>query len=211
MRRASALLILTMILFRPSMPVSSEMQPAVAVTSPQAGEVLQGVVIVTGTSAVDGFVSAEISFTYSGEPTGIWFPISIAVQPITDGTLAVWDTTSITDGNYTLRLRVTQSDGTILEALVPDLRVRNYTPIETSTPTVAPSVTPTLLPTSTPILPTLTATLVPTATPLPTPTALPENPATLLSTEIGKSVLYGGSTALLFFLFLAVYARLRRK
>jgi hypothetical protein len=194
------------------MPVSAQTLAAVVtVNSPQAGQVLQGVVTVSGTSAIDGFVSAEVSFTYAGEPAGSWFLLTISSQPVTEGTLAVWDTTIISDGNYTLRLRVTLFDGTTLEAIVPDLRVRNYTPPETSTPTLTPTATQTLPPTLTPILPTLTATPVPTETPLPTPTAMPENPAILPSAEISKSILYGGSTAVVFFLFMVLYLRLRRK
>ena len=166
---------------------------------------------VSGTSAIDGFVSAEVSFTYSGEPAGSWFLLTISSQPVIEGTLAVWDTTAISDGNYTLRLRVTLFDGTTLEAIVPDLRVRNYTPPETSTATLPPTAAPTLPPTLTPILPTLTATSVPTETPLPTPTAMPENPAILPSADISKSILSGGSAALVFFLFTVLYLRLRRK
>jgi hypothetical protein len=212
MRGAITFLTLNLIVFRPIMPVSAQTpSTAVAVTSPQAGQVLQGVVTVSGTSAIDGFVSAEISFIYSGEPAGSWFLIIISSQPVAEGTLAVWDTTVISDGNYTLRLLVTLFDGTTLETLVPDLRVRNYAPPETSTPTLPPTATPTLIPTFTPILPTSTATTVPTGTPLPTPTAMPENPAILPAADIRKSILYGGTTTVVFFLFLILYLRLRRK
>ena len=212
MRGAITLLTLTLILFRPSMLVSAQTPAAaVAVASPLAGQVLQGLVTVSGTSAIDGFVSAEVSFAYSGEPTGSWFLLTISSQPVTEGTLAVWDTTAISDGNYTLRLRVTLFDGTTLEAIVPDLRVRNYTPTETSTPTLPPTAASTLPPTLTPILPTLTATPIPTETPLPTPTAMPENPAILPSADISKSILSGGSAAVVFFLFMVLYLHLRRK
>jgi hypothetical protein len=205
MRRA--LIFLTLTLFLPA-SLASAQSPPVAVTSPQAGQAVQGVVTVNGTSAADGFLSAEISFAYSGDATGTWFLVAASGQPVTDGTLAVWDTTAITDGTYTLRLRVTLADGSYLDALVPDLRVRNYTPTETPIPPT-PSITPS--PTRTPVLPTATATLVPSATPLPTPTALAENPAILPSSDIYVSVLYGGLTVTLLFLLLALYVRLRRK
>jgi hypothetical protein len=169
---------------------------------------VQGVVTVNGTSAADGFLSAEVAFAYSGDATGTWFLVAVSGQPVTDGTLAVWDTTAITDGTYTLRLRVTLVDGSHLDALVPDLRVRNYTPTETPIPPT-PSITPS--PTRTPVLPTATVTPVPSATPFATPTALAENPAILPATDIYVSVLYGGLTVVLLFLFLALYMRLRQK
>jgi hypothetical protein len=207
MRRA--LILLTLILFLPTSAVSA--QTPVAITSPAPGQTVLGVVTITGTSAADGFVSAEVSFSYVGDTSGTWFLIAASVQPVTDGILAAWDTTSITDGDYTLRLRILRLDGTYSDILVPDLHVRNYTPTDTPPPT------PTLPPTATPIIPTPTitpsptATLTPTATPLPTPTPLPENPAILPSADIFASVVYGGLTATLLFLLLALYLRLRRK
>jgi hypothetical protein len=201
------LIFLTLILFLP-VSLASAQSPPVAVTSPQPGQVVQGVVTVSGTCAADGFVSAEVSFAYSGDATGTWFLVAVSGQPVTDGTLAVWDTTAITDGTYTLRLRVTLVDGSHLDALVPDLRVRNYTPTETPVPPT-PSITPS--PTRTPVLPTATVTPVPSVTPLPTPTALAENPAILLVSEVYWSVLYGGALVAFLFILLVIYLHLRRK
>jgi hypothetical protein len=209
MRRA--LTLLTLLLFLPASAVSA--QTPVAITSPTPSQTVTGVVTITGTSATDGFVSAEVSFSYVGDTSGTWFLIA-AVQPVTDGFLATWDTTSITDGDYTLRLRVTLADGTYLDTLIPDLHVRNYTPTNTPlppTPTSSPIVpTVTITPTST-ITPSPTSTLTPTSTPLPTPTALPANPAILPSSEIMTSVIYGGLSATLLFLLVALYLRIRRK
>jgi len=206
MRRTLAFL--TLILLLPASAVSA--QAAVAIASPASGQILTGVVTITGTSAVDGSVAADLSFAYAGDTTGTWFPVA-SVQLVTDGVLAEWDTTAITDGDYSLRLRVTLADGTVLDVLVSDLHIRNYTPTDTPIPTA------TVPPTSTPILPTPTitssptATLTPTSTPLPTPTALPENPAILPSNEILTSIVYGGLSATVLFLLLALYLRLRMK
>ncbi|OIO90514.1 MAG: hypothetical protein AUK02_01065 [Anaerolineae bacterium CG2_30_58_95] len=170
----------------------------VSIRSPQAGEALQGQVTITGNSNVAGFVSAEVSFSYTNDPTGAWFLIAASDQPVAQGTLAVWDTTTITDGLYTLRLRVTLADGDFVDAIAPDLRVRNYTLVETSTPTAAPlQATP---------VPEATA----TATPYLTPTALPPNPAALSQSRIYASLGYGVVGALLFFLIFGVYAWARR-
>jgi hypothetical protein len=169
-----------------------------AIHSPQAGEALQGRVTISGSSDVTGFVMAEVAFAYADDPTGTWFRIAAGGQPVRDGTLAVWDTTTITDGLYTLRLRVTLADGSFADALAPDLRVRNYTPVETATPTAAPlEATP---------IPAATS----TATPFPTPTPLPPNPAALTASAIYSSLGYGALSVIAILILLALYLRLRR-
>jgi hypothetical protein len=170
-----------------------------AIVEPHAGQVLQGTLAISGTSDVPGFFSSEVAFAYSDDNTGTWFLIAAGDQPIENGILANWDTTTITDGNYMLRLRVTLDDGSTVEAIVPDLRVRNYTPVETPTP--EPTVlqaTPLLTPTQ-------------TATPFPPPTSLPPNPAVLTTTDISTSLVYGGLAGLAFLLVLGAYLWLRRK
>jgi hypothetical protein len=180
-------------------PVSAQVPSSqVSIRSPQAGEALQGQVMITGNSDIAGFVSTEVSFSYANDPTGTWFLIAASNQPMAQGTLAVWDTTTITDGLYTLRLRVMLADGNFLDAIVPDLRVRNYTPVETDTSTIAPLQT-------TPI-PNATS----TATPFPTPTALPPNPAALSPSSIYASLGYGAFIVAALFLLYGLYARLRR-
>lgn len=169
------------------------------IVSPRLGDVLQGVVTITGSSDVTGFVAAEISFTYMEDPTGTWFLIAKNSQPVFSDTLATWDTTAITDGNYVIRLRVYLTDGSTHDTLVSGLRVRNYSPVETRTPMVlAPEATP---------LPTITQ----TATPFPTPTTLPPNPATLAVTDVSTSILYGGLVAILILIIIGIYLWLRRK
>ncbi len=169
------------------------------ITTPSSGDALQGMVSIEGTSKVDGFASAEISFAYSGDPTGTWFLIGTSTQPIQQDVLVAWDTTAISDGTYDLRLRVYLSDGKTLDAVVSNLRVRNYTPVETATPTaVIPQATP--LPTSTL-----------TVTPFFTPTELPANPASLTEPDIASSIGYGGLAAVFLLFIMGVYLRLRRR
>jgi len=168
------------------------------ISSPQAGDVLQGVVSVVGSTNLPGFASAQLSFSYLDDPTSTWFLIVSLSQPVINQTLVTWDTTSISDGNYTLRLRVVLTDSRTYDVLVPGLRVRNYTPVETPTP--APTV-----PQATP-LPTIT----PTPTPFSTPTLLPHNPAVLATSDISFSIIYGGSAAILLFIIVGIYLWLRR-
>jgi len=178
-------------------PVAAQAVPVIV--SPQKGEVIQGVVTIRGSSNETGFLSSEVDFSYSGDTTGTWFLIAHGSQPVNSDILATWDTTTITDGNYNLRLRINLNDGTYLDAIVPDLRVRNYTPVETPTP--APTA----------IQPTLTPTETLTPTPFPSPTPFPANPAVLTSTDISNSLAYGGLGALMILFVLGIYLWLRRK
>ena len=191
------LLLLLTWLSRASLVSAQAPGPQVSIRSPQAGEALQGQVTITGSSNVAGFASAEVSFAYANDPTGTWFLITSSGQPMAQGTLAVWDTMTITDGLYTLRLRVKLGDGSYIDAIVPDLRVRNYTPVETSTPTAAP-VHATPVPNA-----------IATVTPYPTPTALPSNPAALSPSRIYASLGYGALIVAALFLLFGLYARLR--
>jgi hypothetical protein len=185
-----------------------------AINLPRPGDVLQGVVAITGSDDVPGFISGEVSFTYADDPTGTWFLISLLSQPVTFDRLATWDTTVITDGNYVLRLRVSLADGSTRETIVSGLRVRNYTPIETPTPTatVPTATVPTaILPT--PVAPTATPTptITMTPTPFPTPTRMPNNPATLAPSDVSSSIVYGGLAVILSFILFGLYLWLRRK
>jgi hypothetical protein len=176
---------------------------APSITFPAAGQSLRGAVNVTGTSAVDGFFAAEVAFAYTSDPGGTWFLIQASEQPVTEGLLAVWDTASITDGEYNLRLRVTLQDGTQLETIVTGLSVRNYTP-DTPTPSSTPAPTESLAPA------TLTLVATETARPLSTPTPLPANPAALDTPEIYASLGRGALAILLLFLVFGIFLRLRR-
>lgn len=158
---------------------------------PPDGQALKGKVAVTGNTSIQGFSSSELSFSYSDNPTGTRFLIQSSTQPVDDGVLVEWDTSTITDGVFDMQLEVKLVSGESIVYTVRQLRVRNYTPVETETPTpVTPTSTP--LPGDTPI-PTATPTTTETPVP-PTRTALPPNPAQVtrqdLGTSLGKGVLF---------------------
>lgn len=188
-------------------PVLAQTGSSLIIKKPQAGDVIQGTLTITGSNNITGFLSSEVTFAYSGDTTGTWFLIASSSQPVEDGLLAAWDTTTITDGVYNLRLKVYLEDGTFREVVVQRLRVRNYTPVETATPT------PTLTPPAVTIVPTitLTPTIIPTSTPFPSPTLLPTNPAILTSADVSISIGYGGVAGLILLSVLGIYLWLRRK
>jgi hypothetical protein len=189
LRKAAAALLVTLLLL--VLGITSEataqatQRPPVKIDSPQPGEALQGVVQVNGTSEMEGFRSAEVAFAYQSDTTGTWFLIQQSSTAVKEGLLASWDTSTITDGVYRLRIQVFLEGGGVQESLVEGLRVRNYTPIETVTP--APAT-----------LPTGQAEPVSTATQRldfqvspHSVTALPTNPAQLTPRNLQSSALRG--------------------
>ena len=180
--------------------------PAVAITSPAPGEALRGQVNIIGSTDVPNFVSAQLDFAYASDETGTWFPIQALSQPVFDSPLYTWDTTSISDGDYVLRLRVFTSDGGVQEATVPIKLQNDALPTPTLAPTsTAESVTNQI---PTPFL--LAASPTPTAVPRPTPTPMPTNAAALDRNEIYASLGRGALVILGLFAFAGIILRLRR-
>lgn len=188
--------------------IAAQDSPPIAITAPAADEVLRGQVTITGKVDVPSFISAQLDFAYASNSADTWFNIQRFSQPVTDSTLAVWDTTSITDGDYILRLRVNFEDGTFQEVTVP-IRLGNDA---VPTPTLAPTLTPepesvtVFIPTS--FL--LAASPTPTDLPRSTPTALPSNPASLKQNEIYASLGRGALVILGLFVLAGLIIRVRR-
>lgn len=194
-------------------PVHAQGAETPSISSPLPGEVLRGRVAIVGTSNVPGFMSSEVAFSYSGDLTGTWFLIQASAFPATNDVLADWDTESISDGDYILRLRVTLQDGSLVETQVAGLQVRNYTALPTPTlePSATPSPTPRIeVPTAMLVTPTLAA-LPPTPRlTLSTPTPFPPNPAALTTAAIYASLQRGALVIGLLFLAFGILLRLRR-
>jgi hypothetical protein len=179
----------------------------VTLTSPQAGDTLRGQTEINGTMDVPGFASAELAFAYSGasDSAGSWFTIQTFPQPKTDSPLTVWDTTSVTDGDYVLRLRVFLQDGTTQDATIADLKIRNDVPVPTQTPeevfefpTPASQMTESALPQVTP------------TQGIPQPTPLPPNPASVNKDSIYSTFARGALLALVLFALFSFFIRLRK-
>jgi hypothetical protein len=107
----------------------------VEIQTPQAADVLKGSVEVKGSVSESGFISASLFYAYADTTVETWFLIQTINQPVKDGYLASWDTSSISDGNYKLKLSVLRKSGEIQEVVVDHLQVRNYTPAQVVSPT----------------------------------------------------------------------------
>ena len=186
--------------------LAAQESPPIAITSPAPDEILRGQVTITGKVDVPSFLSAQLDFAYASNPTNTWFSIQTFSQPLADSTLAAWDTTSITDGDYVLRLRVNFEDGTSQEVNVPVKIGNEMLPTPTAEPTVTPEADSVLIPT--PFL--LAASPTPTEVPRPTPTALPSNPVSLRQTQIYASLGRGALVILGLFALAGIIIRVRR-
>ncbi|MBI9047019.1 MAG: hypothetical protein JEZ06_21205 [Anaerolineaceae bacterium] len=102
-----------------------------AVYSPRSGDVLKGSVIIDGNSEVDGFTNIEIAYSYDNQDDEqSWFMIFHGDEMVSDGTLAIWDTTLITDGDYELRVRFKFEERDDFDIFIRNLKVRNYSIVE---------------------------------------------------------------------------------
>lgn len=188
--------------------IAAQDTPPAAITSPKEGDVLRGQVTIIGTTDVPNFLSAQLDFTYASTSAGNWFTLQTLSQPALDAALAVWDTTSVTDGDYILRLRVSLTDGRSQEVTVP-VRIQNDTPIPTATPVPTATLEDVIsVQIPTPFL--LAASPTPTDVPRPTPTPLPANPVSLSQSEIYGSLSRGALVIIGLFIFAGIGIRFRR-
>ena len=201
-------LIFGLVFFSFSQPILAQDEDQPTISYPIEAQIVQGVITISGSVTVLGFSSYELSFAYENDPTQTWFVLSSSSLPVFEGELDIWDTTTLTDGDYSLRLQVFLLDGTTQETMVSGLRVRNYTPIPTPTPTsTSTPVVQFAAPTAQLIAP-APATVTPS---LPTPTLLPPNPASLADASISGALGRGAALALLLFVIFGLLLRIRRE
>ena len=98
---------------------------AIYVSEPLEGNTISGIVDIKGKTDVLGFARQEIEFSYQANPADTWFLLSRSNQGVKNGSLAAWDTSTISDGDYMIRLRVFFSDGSWRDTLVKGIKVRN--------------------------------------------------------------------------------------
>jgi hypothetical protein len=95
----------------------------IMITAPEPGSEVSGTVEITGTASVPNFGF----YKYEVAPRGSqnWATISAVRDPMVNGVLGQWNTTSLTNGDYFLRLVITDNVGVALEPCVIAVRVSN--------------------------------------------------------------------------------------
>ena len=186
----------------------------ISITSPQAGDTLHGQVEITGNMDVPNFASAELAFSYASNPADSWFTIQTFPQPVhaERPTLAIWDTTPLTDGDYILHLRVFLQDGSTQDIVVSDLKIRNDAPTATavSTPTESSEfITTDPLPITSPVGTSTTQPATATQS-YPSLTPLPANPASVTLSSIYSNFARGALIVLVVFIIFSLLLRLRK-
>ena len=185
-----------------------------SIISPLSGDTLRGQVEIVGNLNVPNFASAELAFSYASNPADSWFTIQTFPQPVVDPTFAIWDTTTLTDGDYVLHLRVFFQDGSSQDIVVPDLKIRNDTlPPTAILPTATATeffdtITINPLPVSSPTGPTPEP--EPVLLTYPSPTPMPANPASVTVPSIYSKFAQGVLIVFVLFIFFALVLRLRK-
>jgi hypothetical protein len=106
----------------PTVPGSGGCRPGqLILTSPKAGSEIRGTVEIQGTVNIPnfGFYKYEVAPIDSDA----WATISAGRDTIVNGSLGQWDTTTVSPGDYQLRLVATDNQGQSLPACVIPVRV----------------------------------------------------------------------------------------
>jgi hypothetical protein len=131
-------------------PVNQESQPIIVQPAPDAP--VRDVVQIIGTAVHPEFQRYELYFAPSPVPSDqSWTFIGDAhnnQQPL--GLLGTWDSRSVPDGAYALRVRVVKQDGNYIDSDIRRVIVTNTRPAETPTPEVTDTPLPELPPTEAP-------------------------------------------------------------
>jgi len=95
----------------------------IMITSPKSGEEVKAVIDLIGTANVPNFGFYKYEITPVG--TQNWATISADREPKIDKSLGKWNTLSLSNGDYFLRLVITDNVGNSLEPCVIAVRVLN--------------------------------------------------------------------------------------
>lgn len=95
----------------------------IMITSPQPGDTVTGSIEIIGTANIPNFGFYKYEIAPMG--TQNWATISADREPKQNMTLGTWNTASLTNGEYFLRLVITDNEGVSLEPCVIAVRVAN--------------------------------------------------------------------------------------
>ena len=80
--------------------------------SPLNGDRISGSITVQGTADIPNFGFYTLQIAHPGDV--IWLPIQVGQKPVKNDVLGTWDTSSLTPGEYMLKLVVTDNVGNVL-------------------------------------------------------------------------------------------------
>ncbi len=115
-------------------------QGQAVIASPQPFSTLRGVISINGTAVHPEFQRYQLYFKSESAPDD-WHFMFEQTNQVTNGLLGTWDTRSVSDGTYALRLRVVRQDGNYDETVANGLLVANSRPADTPTPTPTEATT----------------------------------------------------------------------
>ncbi len=197
-----SLLLIPLLIFSINVHVQAQedIEPTVEIIFPLPGEAAQGLLQIIGTIEIEELDYYSLEFAFQESTSDAWFNISRGDATIIEDTLGEWDTSSIPDGKYNLRLTVYSKSLTPVILVVEGIRVRNYSPIETNTPAPTsdlPTLTPTI---EEAILETPTSDVFP-----PTQTPPNPNPASVSQQDILENLFRGAIGGIVLFIIFLLY------
>ncbi len=93
----------------------------IMITSPKPGDIVQGQITLVGTANIPNFGFYKYEFSLFG--TDVWQTIEAGHQVRQDANLGPWDTSTVTPGDYNLRLVVRDNQGNALPPCIVPVRV----------------------------------------------------------------------------------------
>lgn len=93
----------------------------IVLTSPEPGQEIRGKITLVGTVDVDNF--GFYKYEVAPQGTESWATISASRKTIKDGDVGFWDTSTLTPGDYLLRLEVTDNQGSSYPPCIISVRV----------------------------------------------------------------------------------------
>ena len=118
----------------------STVLPQVRLSNPTTGQAISGAVQISGVAQGPNFARYQIELAPATAPNNFQ-PIAGPFTNQANGTLATWDSTTVPNGAYKLRLAAFASDGGYRYDTI-DIGINNVIPTEPP-PTVPPIVVPT--------------------------------------------------------------------
>src|SRR5258708_19581825 len=110
-------------------PAAAQAGNSAKITAPKAGDSLFGLVNILVTASNPNMQRYILEFDLQDTQPEQWFPLAGPIsQQVNSGVLGQWNTTTVPDGRYQIRLRVGLRDRTLLRDIVPNLPLTNKHP-----------------------------------------------------------------------------------